>query len=236
MVQHLRRHLAIEGGVGAGKSTCLAALAAAFASDPTVVVLPEPVDSWRACGILQRMYDGTATALEFQLVAISTLAGPLVRALQGGEVRLVVSERSVQGNRAVFAAHRLSATDMATYDVVYSAMLDSLPPRDSFTLYLHAPASITSQRVAQRGRPEEAALPPSFHVGLHDRHLAYLASLDRHHGHGLVDAASGAAEVAGAVCAVAAALLRGEPPIVPGTVQAPAAAARAGRPSPPSPP
>ena len=58
----------------------------------------------------------------------------------------------------------------------------------------------------------------------------------RHHGHGLVDAASGAAEVAGAVCAVAAALLRGEPPIVPGTVQAPAAAARAGRPSPPSPP
>ena len=203
-------HLAVEGGVGVGKSTCVAALAAAYASDPSVVVVPEPVDAWRTCGILRRMYDGSATMLEFQLVAVSTLAGALLRAMQGHSIRLVITERSVGGNRTIFARPGLTAECLAAYDTVYASLMAALPPRDSYTLYLHAPADVIAQRVASRGRPEERGLSADFHRELHERHSAYLAALD--HPHSCIDAAGPASSVAGAVIGVAEALRRGEPP------------------------
>ena len=182
----------------------------AYASDPTVVVVPEPVDAWRTCGILRRMYDGSATMLEFQLVAVSTLAGALLRAMQGHSIRLVITERSVGGNRTIFARPGLTAECLAAYDTVYASLMAALPPRDSYTLYLHAPADVVARRVMSRGRPEERGLSADFHRELHERHLAYLAALD--HPHSCVDAAGPASSVAGAVIGVAEALRRGEPP------------------------
>ena len=79
------------------------------------------------------MYDGSATMLEFQLVAVSTLAGALLRAMQGHSIRLVITERSVGGNRTIFARPGLTAECLAAYDTVYASLMAALPPRDSYS-------------------------------------------------------------------------------------------------------
>ena len=99
---------------------------------------------------------------------------------------------------------------LAAYDAVYTSLMAALPPRDSYTLYLHTPADVIGRRVASRGRPEERGLSADFHRGLHERHLAYLAALD--HPHSCVDAAGPASSVADTVIGVAEALRRGELP------------------------
>ena len=110
-------HLAVEGGVGVGKSTCIAALAARFAADPAIVVLPEPVEDWRKSGLLRRMYDGSMSKLEFQTIALATIVGPLLEALHRPGVRLVVTERSPRSSREIFAVLNLSGEDMVAFDL-----------------------------------------------------------------------------------------------------------------------
>ena len=120
-------HLSVEGGIGVGKSTCLAALAGRYAHDPAVIVLPEPVDAWREHGLLQRMYANEMTKLEFQLVALATIAGPLAEALRRPGVRLVITERSPLSSWRVFAKLNLSeADDMAAFELAYAALLRTL--------------------------------------------------------------------------------------------------------------
>ena len=76
--------------------------------------------------------------------------------MQGHSVRLVITERSVGGNRTIFAQPGLAAECLAAYDAVYASLMAALPPRDSYTLYLHTPADVIGRRVASRGRPENA--------------------------------------------------------------------------------
>ena len=131
--------------------------------------------------------------------------------MHGHSVRLVISERSVGGNRAIFAQHGLAAECLAAYDTVYASLMAALPPRDSYTLYLHAPADVVGRRVASRGRPEERGLTADFHRELHARHLAYLAALD--HPYRCIEASGSASSVAGAVVDVADTPRRGGLPL-----------------------
>ena len=57
--------ISIEAAVGAGKSTLLKLLRMLLQS-PTVLFVPEPVDTWRETGMLRRYYAGEMSALEFQ--------------------------------------------------------------------------------------------------------------------------------------------------------------------------
>ena len=81
------------------------------------------------------------------LGAVSTLAGALLRAMQGHSIRLVITERSVGGNRTIFARPGLTAECLAAYDTVYASLMAALPPRDSYILYLHAPADVVGLRL-----------------------------------------------------------------------------------------
>ena len=120
-------HLALEGGVGVGKSTCLAEVAGRYAHDAAVAILPEPVDAWREHGLLRRMYANEMTKLEFQLVALATIAGPLAEALRRPGVRLVITERSPLSSWRVFAELNLKGEDMAAFALVYKAVQQMLP-------------------------------------------------------------------------------------------------------------
>ena len=128
--------MSVEGGIGVGKSTCLAALVERYAHDPAVVVLFEPVDAWREHGLLQRMYANEMTKLEFQLVALATIAGPLAEALRRPGVRLVITERSPLSSWRVFAVLNLKGADVAAFELAYAAVQQMLPERREATMYL----------------------------------------------------------------------------------------------------
>lgn len=120
-------YVAIEGSVGAGKSTCMRLLEERYRHDPTVKILHEPVDAWREAGLLQRFYSGSLTKLEFQLIAMTTLVAPIAAALRTPGVELVISERSLMSNRDVFASLNLKPDQMDALDVVYKSLDDALP-------------------------------------------------------------------------------------------------------------
>ena len=171
--------ISVEGGVGAGKSTCLANIAELYRDDPEVAVLQEPVEAWRESGALEQFYRGTLSRLEFQLIAMSTLVLPVIRALHAPGVRLVISERSLRSNREVFAVLNLSEQALVGLDLLYHALEAATPVHHEATLYLDASASTLRRRVEARGRQEEGALGLDFHMKVKERHDQMFAAIDR---------------------------------------------------------
>jgi hypothetical protein len=73
--------LCVEGNIGAGKSSVLSLLKQLFRLDPTVLFVDEPVSLWESSGMLKGMYDGALPKSTFQLAALMTRTGALMRAL-----------------------------------------------------------------------------------------------------------------------------------------------------------
>ena len=185
-------HIAIEGAVGVGKSTLLAALEVRFASE-AIVFVPEPVDVWREKGTLARYYDEKMSALEFQLVALTTLYSKLAQSLVDPRVRVVVTERSLRSNLEVFAELNLQGSAIIDYRIAFDALAAALPPCPEVIFYLRAEPTCLQQRVQARGRAEEATLDESFHVTLTEAHDRMCA---RHPRVVVIDAQRNATEVA----------------------------------------
>ena len=114
-------YVSVEGGIGAGKTTCMESLLQLYRNDPTVTVLLEPVDDWRRSGLLERFYGGGITSLEFQLVALATLTAPILKALHQPHATMVISERSPLSNIEVFAKMNLGEDDFVCYQLAYDA-------------------------------------------------------------------------------------------------------------------
>ena len=170
-------HVAVEGSIGVGKSTVLAALADRFAHDPRIVVLPEAVDVWRAAGLLHGLYAGLLPKLAFQLVALVSGAAPLLQALHRPGVRVVVTEGSPSSNRHVYAAVNLRGGDAVAYNVAHNALTDALPALRETTVLLDASVEVARQRIAMRGRVEERELPASYLAALHRARESLFASI-----------------------------------------------------------
>lgn len=198
--------VSVEGGIGAGKSSVMAALKA---ERPSLCYVEEPVETWEKCGLLQRMYDGSVRPATFQLAAMATRFAPLLKAVGDGE-RLIVSERCVFSDDAVFARTTLDdQVDLTAYKMAYDALLTALPPKVNLhIIYLKAGVDTLQNRMTTRDRPAErvdspeaAAARRAYLEKLHARHDAFfcmtaeelgVASVTRH----VIDAAASATEVA----------------------------------------
>ena len=89
-------------------------------------------------------------------------------------VQFVVTERSLHGNRAVFAKNSLSASDFQIYDAVWQRAVSELGQIDTCFLHLKAPATHCETRVTARQRKGEGAVDLAY---LHSINLAYDAWL-----------------------------------------------------------
>lgn len=161
--------LCIEGNIGAGKSSAMSLLKQMFRLDPTVLFVDEPVSLWERSGMLQGMYNGTLPKSTFQLAALMTRAGALIRALAVPGVRVVVCERSPFSDKMVFAETNLKAgsLEMAAYDVAYSELLACLP-RNAEIHFAHLVASVdvVAERVQRRKRAAEASAVMHEYLGV----------------------------------------------------------------------
>lgn len=198
--------VSIEGGIGSGKSSVMAALKAERAS---LCFLDEPVETWEKCGLLQRMYNKTIPAAIFQLSAMATRFAPLLKATGDGK-ELIISERCVFSDDAVFARTTLeSEVDIAAYKMAYDALLTALPAKVNLhIIYLKASVDTLQSRMATRDRPSERVTSPeaaeerrAYLEKLQARHDAFfcateeelgVSSVTRH----VIDASATAAEVA----------------------------------------
>ena len=173
--------ISIEGNIGAGKSTLLAALAA---HDPTLAVVPEPVDKWTRSGVLGLFYrDPRRWAYSFQSYASFSRLKAQVEARRRTDARAIVLERSVWSDRHVFGAQARAdglfaePAEALMYDDWHAWLVDDAfadAARLDGIVYLRAPPAVCHARIAQRGRTEEAEVSLAYLEALHARHEAWL--------------------------------------------------------------
>jgi len=164
--------IAIEGNIGAGKSTQIRRMAELFKDNERVVVLPEPVDEWVKKGFLDGMYNGTITKGEFQHCVLMSLAGDLLKALARKPTpALIITERSPWSNHYVFAKANLAGTSLELYKHTWNRVLGGLPSElDVKYVYLQTKVDTIVARMMARGRDAEAGVSRE-----------YLETLDKNH-------------------------------------------------------
>ena len=146
--------------------------------------LEEPVDLWRELKLLQRMYDGSLSPLEFQLVALSTGFGGLAPLLYRRDVRLIITERSPFSDKHVFAKTTIGNEEenqrdaYQAYSAAYDQLIQIVPSHvDVVHVMLHAPTSVVLERIGKRDRPEEREIKESYLEKLDNAHSEWLKSV-----------------------------------------------------------
>ena len=197
--------ITIEGTIGAGKSTVMQALQKIYATDESVSFVEEPVEKWIAGGpvnLLDAMYTGALAQPTFQLMALSTRVGPVVRALRGSSV--VIGERSIWSDRHVFAEIGLvEPATRAAYELAHAALVEALPADlHEVLVLLDVPIDVAMGRIAKRGRPEEASIDAAYLQRLEEGHERLAAACARDARRELlrVDACPASERVVEAVC------------------------------------
>jgi len=171
-----RTQFEIIGTIGAGKSTTIKALQAAYdglntVSRPTLF-LQEPVHKWEESGMLDDFYAQKLSPLAFQMTALSTRFAALAEALYTPGVYTYVAERSLSSDKGIFAKLFLKEPhEMTCYNLHYDSLARSLPcDMDRVTIYLITPPALAHERITLRGRESEKGIT-----------LGYLEDLNRAH-------------------------------------------------------
>lgn len=178
--------LSLEGNIGAGKSTILAALRSAH---PEWIFVDEPVDQWMALknndglSLLELFYeDKKRWAYTFQNAAILTRALALQKVLQDPDrkTNVIIMERSLETDSNVFAKMLEESGDLdhslesSLYKNWYSFVRQSLPPTTAH-IWVNLPPEVCLQRTRGRGREGEDDIPLSYFEALHKAHERWLS-------------------------------------------------------------
>ena len=178
--------ISLDGNIGAGKSTFLAALATAM---PEADIVQEPVGEWMTLknaegkSLLELFYeDKRRWAYTFQNCAILTRLRTIRDAIATTKKRIVITERSVLTDRYVFAEMLRTSGDIdelewALYMKWYDAFAADLPIRG--IVYLTTGVGTSAGRIVARGRHGEEHIPLDYLSALDDQHHKWLATTDR---------------------------------------------------------
>jgi deoxyadenosine/deoxycytidine kinase len=150
------RYIAVEGPIGAGKSSLAEILAAELGAR---LVGENPGEN----PFLGSFYkDPRRFALSTQLFFLLQRYGQQAEFLQGGlfEQGGVVSDYFFAKDR-LFATLNLSPEELALYDRVYQALRPRVTAPD-LVIYLQARTDVLLARIDRRGRSEEKAIRPDY--------------------------------------------------------------------------
>lgn len=159
----LPRVIVVDGEIGAGKSTILVALAEALRAEGySVAVAQEPVDKWRAVGILGRFYQDPARyAYEFQTYTFVTRIMAVRECFEKNpNAGIFLLERSILTDRHVFMELQRAIVGEQTMDMydAWCGLHRLLMPFDlskATYLYLKPDLKECMARVSSRARTEE---------------------------------------------------------------------------------
>lgn len=149
------RHIAIEGPIGAGKSTLASLLAPPLGAE---LLLEKPQDN----PFLGDFYlDGPRYAFQTQLFFLFQRA-ELTRALAqpGMFAPLVVSDFTLEKDR-LFARLTLSDEEYRLYEMIHERVVPRLPLPD-LVIWLDGPMVVLRERIRRRGRPAERRIEGDY--------------------------------------------------------------------------
>lgn len=174
-----RTIIALEGNIGAGKSTVGERLRGSGLFD----FLEEPLPLWRegfTANLLQRMYaDMARWAFTFQIMAFVTRVKTWQEILSRTDHPRVVLERSVFTDRHVFAAnlHRLGAISDVEWELycgLWDFLVSNYCVQPDHILYLRTPVEVCLERIRARGREEEKSITLEYLRQLEELHDRWL--------------------------------------------------------------
>ncbi|HMN05800.1 MAG TPA: deoxynucleoside kinase [Flavobacteriales bacterium] len=164
-------YIAVEGLIGAGKTTLAKRLAAEWGAE---TVLEEFEDN----PFLPKFYEDPgrhAFTLE-----LSFLAQRFHQLKRVGERTLfqpmAVADYSI-GKSLVFAGATLPPDEHQLFRDLYTIMYSGLP-KPELLLYLHMPMEVVRQRIRSRGRSYEQQISASYLGQLQERYLDHLRKLE----------------------------------------------------------
>jgi deoxyadenosine/deoxycytidine kinase len=175
--------ISIEGNIGSGKSTLLDELKSRYAADPSICFLEEPVGVWNtikdASGvtILEKYYaDQKRYAFSFQMMAYISRISLMRAALKENKYRLIIIERSVYTDSAVFAKmlfddKKIEYIEYLIYTTWVNEFISDFPSVKF--IYVQADPEVSFQRVGIRGRPGEI-IPLEYLQSCHKYHEDWL--------------------------------------------------------------
>lgn len=163
-------YIAIEGPIGAGKTTLARLLAGRLGAEPLLEVVEENP-------FLPLFYQDPKryafkTQVFFLLSRYRQLSRLRERPLFGGVVADYLFDKD-----AIFASLNLEGPEWDLYLDLYRELSPKLPPPD-LTVYLRAPVPVLLERIRKRGRPFEEGMDPAYLEALsqaYERHFARYA-------------------------------------------------------------
>jgi deoxyguanosine kinase len=153
--QYLKRHTDDDGGIFPGV-TCL---------EEEVCFLDEPVALWnQVCdkdgvNILTNLYkDIRANAFKFQMMAYISRLALLRKAVKNPKIKVIITERSVETDRNVFAKMLYDTGDIShdefqIYTLWFDEFLTDVPL--SGIIYINASPEVCLARIEKRARAGE---------------------------------------------------------------------------------
>jgi deoxyadenosine/deoxycytidine kinase len=175
-------HVAIEGNIGAGKTTLAHQLVNYCDQYDSVKfeLFEEPVSEWKCFGqqqtnLLNLMYENpTKYSFDFQLAALLTKCEQLYNYTKSTKTNILV-ERTIEAQTMVFVPH-LKLNNHLTdcqYEILIRIMnfqikMNNLKP--DLYIYLRTTPEIAKQRIKKRGRMEEKDINIEYLQELHDKY------------------------------------------------------------------
>jgi deoxyguanosine kinase len=165
------RHIAVEGPIGAGKSSLARKLAARLGAE---LMLEKPEDN----PFLERFYDDSAGyAFQTQVFFLFQRLRQVRELAQPGMfVPAIVSDFMFEKD-ALFARLNLSDEEYHHYAQMYAQLSPQVPQPD-LVIWLQATPATLAQRIRRRGLRMEQGIAPAYLQRLCDAYALFFQSYD----------------------------------------------------------
>ena len=157
---------ALEGNIGAGKSTIMKIISNQFHD---VEFVEEPVKQWQnlnGCNLLNAFYsDPKRWGFSFEFYSMLTKIQALLKAADSDKP-IIIIERSILSNKVFMdLSNDLGKLDKMEYAMLintYNFYLENVYPQIAGIIYLDTPVDECIRRITKRNRGEECTIEKSY--------------------------------------------------------------------------
>ena len=157
---------ALEGNIGAGKSTIMKIISNQFHD---VEFVEEPVNQWQnlnGCNLLNAFYsDPKRWGFSFEFYSMLTKIQALLKAADSDKP-IIIIERSILSNKVFMdLSNDLGKLDKMEYAMLintYNFYLENVYPQIAGVIYLDTPVDECIRRITKRNRGEECTIEKSY--------------------------------------------------------------------------
>ena len=183
----MTRIIAIDGNIGAGKTTFLDNLEKECIGRTDIFFLREPVDEWMKFkdssgeSILEKFYqDPHKYAFAFQIVAFNTILASLKKVLSDPKYEIIICERSIATARHVFMNmlykdNIVNDFEYKIYEDLFTKdIVDNYYPTE--ILYLDVPIKTCIDRISKRNRQGEQNINSDYLEKCENKYFDWMIS------------------------------------------------------------